>query len=364
MKPISDTRDGFSEFISSTGGNQKGVPFHNFIHVSQICLVFTLAYSVPGNAQDKTDSTVLIYQKVISIIKEHALNNDTVDWEFYNRKAERILSTGGKREEVFQLFGSIFTDIGDFHGGFFYDGVRYGMKQPDLIVRQELRDGFRIGAKVKSLILDEQFGYIFIPPVNAFAGDRGVSVGDEIDSIICNISPKVKGWIIDLRLNLGGNMYPMIGGLQSLLGEGKMGAFVTKNKENVEWMISKGVFRAGTDSVTIAYNLCDFKTLPVVVLISQLTASSGEAVAIAFKGREKTIFLGEPTSGYITALNRYQLNSRGMLLVAEAYMCDRTEFCYTKNLMPDITVIHGDHFMELESDTKVIQALSWLERQR
>jgi len=31
------------------------------------------------------------------------------------------------------------------------------------------------------------------------------------------------GWIIDLRGNSGGNMYPMLAGLSSLLGEGVLG---------------------------------------------------------------------------------------------------------------------------------------------
>jgi carboxyl-terminal processing protease len=122
--------------------------------------------------------------------------------------------------------------------------------------------------------------------------------------------------------------------------------------------------KAGTDSVAIINNLCDFKTLPVVILISQLTSSSGEAVAIAFKGRERTILLGEPASGYITALNRYHLSNRAMLLVAEAYMSDRNGYSYTKNVTPDIILIQGDNFTKLENDAKVLQALSWLKQKR
>jgi C-terminal processing protease CtpA/Prc len=233
-----------------------------------------------------------------------------------------------------------------------------------LKVRLELQDGFSIGAGVKSQILDGEFGYILIPPVNGSASDGGKSVGVEIDSIICNVSPKVIGWIVDLRLNVGGSMWPMIGGLQALLGEGKIGAFVSQNQQTIEWNISKGIFKAGTDSVAIINNLCDFKTLPVVILISQLTASSGEAVAIAFKGREKTIFIGEPTSGYMTSLNRYHLSNRATLDVAEAHMCDRNGDCYTKTVTPDITLIDGDRFKKLENDVKVHQALSWLKRKR
>ncbi|MBS1544020.1 MAG: S41 family peptidase [Bacteroidetes bacterium] len=295
-------------------------------------------------------------------MKERALGSASVDWEGYNERLQSILSKSHKADDIFQLLGSVFTDIGDFHGGFFYNGVRYGMKQADLTVRQELQDGFKIGASVKSRIFREEYGYIFIPPVNSNGKKGSTDVADEIDSILCNASPKIKGWIVDLRLNLGGNMYPMIAGLRSLLGEGRIGTFVTKNHETIEWIISKGSFRAGTDSVTLT-NSCDFDGLPVVVLISQVTASSGEAAAIAFKGREKTLFLGESTSGYITALNNYQLSTHGMLLVAEAYMCDRNGHCYTTKLTPDIVITHGDHFIDLEKDEKVTKALSWLKQQ-
>ena len=297
-------------------------------------------------------------------MRANALRKSTVNWDSYNTKAEQLLKTHANKEEVFQLLGSIFADIGDFHGAFFCNGERYGMKQPELKVRQELQDGFRVGAKVNCMILDELFGYIFIPSVNAFADDGGLSIGVEIDSIICNTSQTLKGWIIDLRLNLGGNMYPMIGGLQSLLGEGKIGSFVHENQESIDWIISNGVFKAGVDSVRIAKNLCDFKSLPTVVLISQLTSSSGEAVAIAFKGRENTIFIGEPTSGYITALNRYHITNRAMLLVPESHMCDRKGVCYTENVKPDIISVHGDRFVELEKDAKILQALSWLNQHK
>ncbi len=292
-------------------------------------------------------------------MREHALGSYKVDWELYTEKIENLLSAHASKDEIFRVLGSIFKDIDDFHGGFYYDGTRYGMVQPDVTVRQELQDGFRIGAKVKSLIVDEMYAYIFIPPVNSFASDRGISVGQEIDSIICAVSPGVKGWIVDLRLNLGGNMYPMICGLQSILGDGKVGSFVT-NHETIEWTLSKGTFKAGTDSVTIAGNLCDFKSLPVAVLISQLTSSSGEAVAIAFKGRKKTILIGEPTSGYISVLNRHQLNSHAMLLLPEALMCDRNGDCYTTNVTPDLMSVQGDHLIKLERDVKVSQAISWI----
>jgi Peptidase family S41 len=36
----------------------------------------------------------------------------------------------------------------------------------------------------------------------------------------------IDGWIVDLRRNTGGNMWPMLAGAGPILGEGELGAFV------------------------------------------------------------------------------------------------------------------------------------------
>ena len=44
----------------------------------------------------------------------------------------------------------------------------------------------------------------------------------------------IKYWIIDLRENWGGDMYPMIAGLAPIIGEGTYGYFVLPKKERVK----------------------------------------------------------------------------------------------------------------------------------
>lgn len=43
------------------------------------------------------------------------------------------------------------------------------------------------------------------------------------------------GWVADLRRNSGGNMWGMLPGLQPLLGEGKVGAFVNRKGSRLRW---------------------------------------------------------------------------------------------------------------------------------
>lgn len=43
------------------------------------------------------------------------------------------------------------------------------------------------------------------------------------------------GWVVDLRRNSGGNMWGMLPGLQPLLGEGEVGAFVNRKGNRLRW---------------------------------------------------------------------------------------------------------------------------------
>ena len=49
------------------------------------------------------------------------------------------------------------------------------------------------------------------------------------------------GWIIDLRGNGGGNMYPMLAGLKPFLGDTVLGAFVGPDKTRANWVAGRGI---------------------------------------------------------------------------------------------------------------------------
>ncbi len=45
-------------------------------------------------------------------------------------------------------------------------------------------------------------------------------------------SKNLLGWIVDLRWNSGGNMWPMIAGIGPLLGNGTYGYFIDENESS------------------------------------------------------------------------------------------------------------------------------------
>jgi C-terminal processing protease CtpA/Prc len=172
------------------------------------------------------------------------------------------------------------------------------------------------------------------------------------------------GWVVDLRGNKGGNMWPMLAGVSPLLGDGEVGSFVDKVGTSQSWELRDGQSLRGGEVVSTAP---DFELQqpdpPVAVLVDHNTASSGEATMIAFIGRPDTRTFGEPTSGAATVPQFYELSDGAGLVLAAAWMADRNGGTYDSEVPPDEPV---ENFGPLNSQTpveddEILQAaLAWL----
>jgi C-terminal processing protease CtpA/Prc len=135
-------------------------------------------------------------------------------------------------------------------------------------------------------------------------------------------------------------MWPMLAGLGPLIGEGKAGAFVDGDRTFSEWYYRDGSALNGVTALArvtqSAHRLADQP--PVAVLTSRVTASSGEAIVIAFQGRPNTRTFGEPTRGLSTSNQVFWLRDKAFLNLTTAYFADRTGKTYTKGITPDVIV--------------------------
>jgi C-terminal processing protease CtpA/Prc len=156
-------------------------------------------------------------------------------------------------------------------------------------------------------------------------------------------------WIIDLRSNTGGNMYPMIQGLSGLLGGEILGYFVGRQDRDA-W--SAGRFGAMDVELHV---LPGGTKAPVAALQGPRTASSGEATLLSFVGRENTRRFGEPSMGLSTANGAYKLGDGATLVLTTALMADRGGQVYGGRIPPEEAV-------KGEKETEEA-ALRWLEAQ-
>jgi C-terminal processing protease CtpA/Prc len=105
----------------------------------------------------------------------------------------------------------------------------------------------------------------------------------------------------------------------------------------------------------------DGKTIPVALLISPATGSSGEFLAIAFKGRDNTVFVGSKTAGYVTGIQGFGTSNSLFLLISTSYGIDRKGRVYQEAISPDIYLKDEDSFNDIEHDKKVLKASEWIQ---
>lgn len=191
-------------------------------------------------------------------------------------------------------------------------------------------------------VLEGQVAYVRVPQING----PGVALADSIHSAIRMLdSEGACGWIVDLRSNGGGNMWPMLAGIGPLLGDSIVGSFGNPSTAD-RWL-----YRDGTSLVLKPDGRRDTATAisgpgyrlksdlpPVAVLLDGITGSSGEALALAFRGRPNTRSYGSSTAGAATANRGSRLPDGANMVVTAGYMADRTGAQSDGRVQPDSLV--------------------------
>ena len=149
----------------------------------------------------------------------------------------------------------------------------------------------------------------------------------------------------------------MLAGLKPFLGSADLGTFEMPSGSSVAWRAGANV---DEERATPA-RLAPLESAWVAVLTGPHTASSGEAVVIAFRGRPRARSFGLPTAGLSTANTRYPLPDGAAILLTTAVEADRTGHRYGNRIEPDERVEvepTGDTDLAVRVATKWLRASS------
>jgi C-terminal processing protease CtpA/Prc len=234
------------------------------------------------------------------------------------------------------------------------------------------RDNSRINEATKAVIvkpairtsvLQKQYAYVSVP---FFGGQTTKGMNDFAqrlqDSLCKVVSPATKGIVIDLRLNGGGNMYPMVIGLSNLLPGGMLTESVNSSGEKDGAFILKdhSVTLLDTIVVRLQKTCGELQQMPVAVIIGPATGSAGEQLAIILSTRKHTALIGENTAGYVTGNNGFLLPGKNNgIVIGESYTRDKNGKVYVEDVAPNIKVTGGDDFLKLLNDKKIMAAMKW-----
>jgi carboxyl-terminal processing protease len=167
----------------------------------------------------------------------------------------------------------------------------------------------------------------------------------------------IRHWVIDVRRNIGGDMWAMLAGVRSLLGMGECGFFLSPDGTQISWLPSL----EKRTKVLIGEPYClAHLSGATAVLTSRLTCSSGEFTARAFRGRPRTQSFGEATAGLPTANQRKTMQDGAHLFLTVALGADRMGRVYEGPISPDEPVMSDWTQFQTERDPMLLSAIEWL----
>ena len=159
---------------------------------------------------------------------------------------------------------------------------------------------------------------------------------------------KIKGVVLDLRGNTGGDMGPMATAVSSLLPDGEL-MYYHYRSYDVPVTLKDGVIsNAGTGGKSLYPD--EKLKVPVAILTDDMTASSGEALTLCFRGLENVKTFGAPTAGYTSVNMLYSLYDGAQMYLTVAFDKARTgEIFKETSIEPDVA-----------TDSPLEAALEWL----
>lgn len=288
----------------------------------------------------------------IDSMKLHSLRKDSVDFDQLKRKALLIAGDAKIPEDNYLAVRFLLRSMEDHHSFFMT------AKERVLWEGNDDDDDAAIDILFSKAEKKGRYGYISVP---GFHGNDSILKKAFADTIQRQLQElyrsNIDGWVVDLRPNNGGNMHPMIAGLEPLFSADTLGFLINIHGEKEAWGRNELFKKEDPESyVEVDYPISFEKQLPMAILYGSATGSSGEIVIISFIGNYKTRSFGQPSFGLTTGNGEFKMPDGSYLFLASTQMADRNETIYSKHVIPDV-VIEKD---ESNSNLEIEKAIEWL----
>jgi carboxyl-terminal processing protease len=296
-------------------------------------------------------------EEAIKIIENNSIRRDSVDFQRIKYDAYAKLENAHSIRECYPIITFILDQLRDNHS---------------FLMEKQFVDRWASTSKTDNTqsvsfsgrVINNDVGYIKVKDFSSGDSTAMSEFSNNLQNLIKTLDGQhIRGWIVDIRENTGGNCWPMLTGLGPLIGDGICGYFINANQKKSAWYYKDGV--AGVNSVGIckvsnpAYKLKN-QNQPIAVLTGPHTASSGEIVAIAFRGKNNTKSFGQSTAGLSTGNGNFRLSDGSMIFLTSSIDADRRENAYGGRVKPDYYIPFEYYEINTDRDKLPSSAIEWI----
>ena len=358
------------------------------IHIAivALCCLGTLSSQTPEAAPAMSASANSYLDHVLDLMQQNALHKKEIDWPAL--RIETLWHAAGAQSTVDTYPGIFFafSQLKEHHSFLRLpdnlsdsDQKRSAVALTNILGprnRQLPRppaSPFRTRIDPAGHLIHSEgltFAYVVVPACGSKHSNLEENVADfqKYADTLHDISAGLEashpdGWVVDLRGNGGGNMYPMLAGIGFVLGEGTAGSFVLSegNTQSVwSYRSGKAMVAEVVDAVVTKPPLTLTELPSVAVLIDSGTISSGEAIAVSFAGRPRARFFGTQTYGLASGNQMFRLADGAALFLNTTMDADRLGRKYPDGIEPDVSFPEPTTIPGEASDPALQAAEAWL----
>lgn len=329
------------------------MPAHVYFCVMRTWIAcFFLFVICSGVRAQLPDSLRMHLDSAIYFMRAHSLYAGKVNWSKATKEAGVLAAKATTKEQLYPAIAHVFRQLNDHHGMFaqYNDVLRLPDSTPVKRLTKNILDEWAKGWRIKTAMIGD-IAYLRIPgmPVNS-PGLIEKYANWLADSVAVLASNKPAGWIIDLRMNTGGNILPMMSALAGFFEDGKLSFSIDRKGKVTGWAsVRDGIFyQEDTLRTRLKAPVPSLQHVNVAVLIGAGTASSGEITAIHFQQRNRTKLFGEQTAGVANATEGFVFNhDKSYLLLTTAAMANKSGKKLPAFVLPAKTVKNNDMFTQL-----------------
>src|SRR6185437_2330604 len=288
------------------------------------------AFCLPAHGQSDSmgmpcmEKAERLLDEALTFMEKNYYRKDEISWPEFRDRARQELRTAGNCEDAYASISWCFRQPNEPHSfvmapdkAALYNGEAASSTALSALVGQ-----------IRGEWLQDSIGYLTVPWVSTDDSLLCERIADSLQHVIAHLDARggISRWIIDLRKNTGGNCWPMLTGIGPLLGNGVCGYFVSGDQRVPITYHEGSAFQGRHIRCRVSHE--GYRTQKdrkyIVILTGPRTVSAGETVALAFRGKALTYFIGQPTAGLTTANATYPLSDNSMLVLTICQEADCT----------------------------------------
>lgn len=273
-------------------------------------------------------------EEVLGVVEDNAYYSDRIDWRMWREEGARIGAEAETIDDTYGFVRDLVSALEDGHSRFFTPAEIEQLTDPSTESPLDQR--------VPSGEVDAHgVGYLTLPGFQSF-DMSSIEVANYLDAAFAVLDQSACGWIVDLTDNTGGTLFPMLSALAPILGSGAAVGYTDRDGSTDMYEITDDASLITNTDVELLAAPPGFPGFlhvdsPVAVLQGRQTASSGEGVLIALRGRGATTF-GAPTAGVPTGNQFEPLTDGSAINLTTTVGTEPSGTRYDNDIEPDTEV--------------------------